>query len=298
MARGTPSSGGRTAESELSERLRREALALRTKNEAERQEAEQNETEYDRAIRSAIMRAEEEVDEEFKGRRMEVDENEQNEREERAKKAEEAAKAEEEREAKENAAKEADEELVSNSFKSSSHPYSEYGYIDSKWAKAGGASTAPDALSPDINIPVEQRNYITQDFIKQAIEKAPKSIKTDLEQALKAYSLGYVTEMSGRIKGGIPVDFAPYEELGAAFSNTYARGAFGSKGVKDAVVDRDNQGGFAVSSPKGKSPTREQHEKGMKAIDNLDSYLAKVLTEAKKSGKTERHPNYDPSVEL
>ena len=89
------------ADSELSESLRAKAQELLRKNEAERADAERNETEYDKAMKSAIMRAQDEVDEEFKGMRLEVDEEEQSKREAEARKAEEDAKAEEEREARE-----------------------------------------------------------------------------------------------------------------------------------------------------------------------------------------------------
>lgn len=288
MARGNTAREGRTAQSELSERLRRKAKDLLSQNEDERKEAERNETEYDRAMKSAIMRAQEEVDEEFKGKRLGVDEGEQAKREAEAKKAEEDAKAEEEREARENAQKEATEEVIKNDLGSSSHPYSDYGYIDSNWAKAGGETEDKDAINPDVNIPIEQRNFIKQDYIDNAVKKAPKWMREELEAALSAFSLRDVSNIPSQ---GTPKDFVPYETFGNTFDDIYLRGAFGKDASKAKITIR----GWEVTTPSGGTPTREQHAKGMEAIKKYDLYIAKVLSGARKGGHTERHPQYDPN---
>ena len=290
MARGSTASQGRAAKSELSDSLRAKARELLRKNEAERAEAERNETEYDRAMKSAIMRAQDEVDEEFKGMRLEVDEDEQAQREAEAKRAEEDATAEEEREARENAQKEATEEVIKKDLGSSSHPYADYGYLDSNWAKAGGKTEDKDAINPDVNIPIEQRNFIKQDYIDNAVKKAPKWMREDLETALSAFSLRDMGNLPFR---GMPKDFVPYETFGNTFDDIYLRGAFG----KDASSAKLTIRGWEVTTPSGGTPTREQHTKGMEAIKKYDLYIAKVLSGARKGGHTERHPQYDPNEE-
>jgi hypothetical protein len=295
MARGNNSREGRAAKSELSRKLRDEAEYLRRKNADEAKEAEDNETEYDRAMKSAIMRAQDEVDEEFKNKRMEIDEEEHAGREEKARKAEEAAKAEEEREAKEkaeNETKEAFKETIKNELSGSSHPYSDYGHIDSKWGKAGGRTDDKDAINPDVNIPIEQRNYIKQDYIDAAVEKAPKWMKEELKTALDAFSLGYAGKLVNRFG---PRDFIPYETLGGSFDDIYLRGAFGKDASKADIHNQAVYGKWDIISPSGGPPTKEQHAAGMKAIDKFDSYIAKVLAGARKGGHTERHPEYDPT---
>ena len=294
MARGNNAREGRAAKSELSDSLRAKARELLRKNEDERAEAERNETEYDRAMKSAIMRAEEEVDEEFKGKRLEVDEDEQAQREAEAKKAQEDAKAEEEREARENAQKEATEEVIKNDFSGSSHPYSDYGYIDSNWAKAGGKTEDKDAVNPDVNIPIEQRNFIKQDYIDNAVKTAPKWMREDLKTALSAFSL---RDMGNLVSRTGPRDFIPYETFGFTFDDIYLRGAFGKDASKAEVKNEGVYGRWEVKSPSGGTPTREQHTKGMEAIKKYDLYLAKVLSGARKGGHTERHPQYDPNEE-
>ncbi len=294
MARGNNSREGRAAKSELSRRLRDEAEYLRRKNADEAKEAEENEIEYDRAMKSAIMRAQDEVDEEFKGKRMEVDEDEQAKREEQAKKAEADAQAEEEREARENAQKEATEEVVRDELSNSSHPYSDYGYLDSKWAKAGGKTEDKDAVSPDVNISIEQRNFIKQEYIDEAVKKAPKWMREDLKTALDAFSLKYVTGIKNSFG---PKDFVPYEVFGSTFDDIYLRGAFGKDAPKAELQNEGVYGKWKVVTPSGGTPTREQHAAGMKAIEKYDSYIAKVLAGARKGGHTERHPEYNPNEE-
>lgn len=294
MARGNNSRDGRAARSELSRSLRRNADALRRKNEDEKNEAERNENEYDRALKSAYARAEDDTDEEFKGKRMSIDEEEQAQREERAKKAEEDATAEEEREARENAQKEAIEEVIKNDFSGSAHPYSDSGYIDSNWAKAGGTTSDNDAINPDVNISIEQRNFIKQDYIDNAVDKAPKWMREDLETALSAFSL---RDMSNIVSPMGPQDFIAYERFGSTFDYIYLRGAFGKDASKAEVENGGGYGRWEVKSPSGGTPTREQHTKGMEAIKKYDLYLAKVLSGARKGGHTERHPQYDPNEE-
>lgn len=100
MARGTPSSQGRTARSELSERLRAKAEELRKTNAKEIDEVNQTETEYNDVLEQQYIRLQEELAREMKDRKWSVDQQEQAKRELEAKKAEMEAEAEEAREGK------------------------------------------------------------------------------------------------------------------------------------------------------------------------------------------------------
>ena len=100
MARGSNQREGRVARSELSDRLKRKADALRQENEDEKKVVEQNEKDYQDALDVAYMRAEEETRDDFKGVKREVDDDEQDRRAKEAEENERLAKAEAEQEDK------------------------------------------------------------------------------------------------------------------------------------------------------------------------------------------------------
>jgi len=100
MARGSNQREGRVARSELSDRLKRMADALRQENEDEKKVVEQNEKDYQDALDVAYMRAEEETRDDFKGVKREVDDDEQDRRAKEAEENERLAKAEKEQEDK------------------------------------------------------------------------------------------------------------------------------------------------------------------------------------------------------
>jgi hypothetical protein len=98
MARGNNAREGRAARSELSDRLRAKAEVLREENAKEQKSADAVEQEYQDALEVAYMRAEEETRDDFKGRKREVDADEQQRRENEAKENERLALEDAERE--------------------------------------------------------------------------------------------------------------------------------------------------------------------------------------------------------
>ena len=263
MARGTPSSGGRTAESELSERLRREALALRIKNEAEKQEAEQNEKDYDDALKVAYMRAEEETNEDFRGKRMSVNEKEQAEREAKAKEAEEDAKAEEEREAKEELQKSKVFKKFEKDVKNSALTYDDW--TNAKWYMnldmKGDAELKK--LIPDIY--QDDRNHLSKEYIEESIAFAPSEIREAVTKSLKAFA------PKGQ-NDSFPGESA--EVLYNGLNMAYAEGAFG-RGSK-AFVDTSRPTDSRVDGL-----TEAKHKAGMNALNQADAYISKVLMGAR-----------------
>ncbi len=292
--------GQSRADSELSRSLRAKAQYLRVKNEAERQEAEQNETEYDRAMKSAIMRAQDEVDEEFKGKRMEVDEEEQSKREAEALKAEEDAKAEEAREAAEESARKAREanvKTVETDLENSPHPHSNWGYLKSEWAKASGVDAGDKpSLYPDTDGNLEDRLYLKPEYIAKAIENAPAAIRDAVKASLDAFSLDNVLKLT---KSGNrqPIQFSLYDDVASGFYSAYLKGAFG-KGANKGKADLEMgsvYGRYRAIAPDGEPATTKQHDAGMKRMRQLDTYLAKVLKNS--DGNTINHPDYKPEEE-
>lgn len=263
MARGNSSRGGRVAESELSERLRREALALRIKNEAERQEAETNQNDYDDALKSAYMRAEEETNEDFRGKRMSVNEREQAEREAKAKEAEEAAKAEEEREAQEKLKESEVFSKFEKDVKRSALTYDDW--TNAKWYMTldyeGDAELKK--LIPDIY--QDDRNHLSKEYIQESIAYAPPEIREAVTTALMAFA------PRGK-NDSFPGESA--EVLYKGLNQSYAEGAFG-RGSK-AFVDVEQPDKSRIEGLDEK-----KHNAGMKALKKTDAYLAKVLIGAR-----------------
>lgn len=288
--------GYSTANSELSRSLRAKAKELLERNEAERAEAERNENEYDRAMKSAIMRAQDEVDEEFKGKRLEVDEAEQARRGEEAGAANIAAREEELREEAELARKkalEADDAKVKSDLLDSPHPYSNDGYVKSEWSNGFRASVGRDAMPFDTDRQPENREYLTPEYVAKALASAPASIKEAVAEALEAATLKGNERAMG--VGGAQAFFYAAENLGVAFDTAYLKGAFGRNAGKSSI---DVGGVFSdgrVSGPGGEPVTAKQHAAGMKRMNQLDKYLGKVFAGAK--GNTERHPDYKPEEE-
>jgi hypothetical protein len=266
------------------------------RNESERAEAERNETEYDRAMKSAIMRAQDEVDEEFKGKRLEIDEAEQARREKEAGDANIAAREEELREEAELAAKkakEADDDQIKSDLLSSPHPYADDGYAKGKWSLGFRESVGRDAMPFDTDTRPENREYLTPAYVAKALAEAPASIKDAVKEALEATTLkGNERAMNN---GGAGAFFYAAENLGYAFEAAYLKGAFGRKAGKAQMEVGGVFSDGKVKTPDGEQITSKQHAAGMKAMQKLDTYLGKVFAGAK--GNTERHPKYEPEEE-
>ena len=96
----TGGSEANSLKSDLSDKLRAKANALRAENESEKKEVYDTEREFQKVVEQERMRIEREVADEMKDRKWAVDREAQAKREAEAKSAEEQAKAEEEREGK------------------------------------------------------------------------------------------------------------------------------------------------------------------------------------------------------
>jgi len=166
MARGTPSSQGRVARSELSRSLRAKAEELRKANAKEIDEVNQTETEYNDVLEQQYIRLQEELAREMKDRKWSVDQQEQAKRELEAKKAEMEAEAEE---AREKAVKQAWESKQSEGSK----------VIDKVEKKISDdfLSFRGKNLNPAITKPQVWR----RSFENEWIDKAPEELKDALE---------------------------------------------------------------------------------------------------------------------
>jgi hypothetical protein len=255
--------GNSRAESELSESLRRKALSLRVKNEAERQEAEANQKDYDDTLKVAYMRAEEETDEEFRGKRMEVDDAEQAKREREAAEAQAAAEAEEAREAAENAKNDDLKTRISDDLEN--HKSLSYeDWTGASWYRTIESSDNPEIrkLEPSLWAADEDRRYLTDDYIDKSVAAAPAGIRESVKKAMECW------RANGRVDS-FPGQRA--EKLYAGLTDGY------DKGSKGTVLD-GKQGPVVSGKRVGtEGTTPELHEAGLKTADKTDAYIAKVL---------------------
>ena len=294
----TGGSEANSLKSELSRSLRAKAQGLLEDNEREKSEAEKNENEYDKALKSAYARAEDDTDEEFKGKRMSIDEAEHAKREKEAEEANIKAREEELRELREEAelaskkAKEVDSDKVKSDLMGSSHPYSQMGYDESKWSQGLKSSIGREGMPFDTDTQPKNREYLTQEYIDKSLASAPASIKDAAKEALEQASLKGNNDLMKATDAGSY--FRSTENLGGAFNMAYLKGAFGKNADK---ADVNVEGKYTrVSTPDGEPVTMKQHTAGMKAMQKLDTFLGKVFKGAK--GNTERHPTWTDENEM
>lgn len=239
--------GNSRAESELSESLRAKARELRDKNEREKREAATNQKDYDDALKSAYMRAEEETDQEFRGMRMSVDEDEQAKRDAEANSAEEAAKAEEAREEAETAK---NDEFV-ESVKKDLENYRSLSYDDwtgASWYRSVEGSDNPNVrgLEPNLWASDKDRKYLTDDYIEKSVKAAPAAIQEAVAEAMECW------RANGRS------DSYPGERAEKLYVGLLTAYRSGSKDGQSAL-------------------TPELHQKGLQLSSKADAYIAKVL---------------------
>ena len=259
--------GSSRAQSELSDRLQEKARALRKQNKDELKEVEDNQNEYERARKYAVSRAEEEVAEEFAKKKLEVDEDEQARREAEADQAEKEAQAELDRERTDEQKREIFEAKVANDVGSSAMTYGNW--ENAQWwqtlERAGDANLK--RLEPSVYTAAEDRLYLSNDYIKAAVDKAPKSIRQFVETGLKCF------QADGKFDS-FPGERA--ERLYNGLSNSYNITAFGPGNT--GRVDPD----YFIDSRDLESLTEKKHAAGMAALNKTDTYIAKVLKGAGK----------------
>ena len=255
--------GNSRAQSELSDQLKRKAKDLRQQNEDERKEVDTNQNEYERARKYAVSRAEEEVAEEFAKAKLELDEAAQTKREAEAAQAEKDAEAELDRERTSDERLEIFSAKVANDLRGSAMDYEDW--ENAKWNKAISESKDPNVqrLIPDLYNRSE-RLYLSNDYIKASIDKAPEAIKDMLTEAFRGFTA------TGKWDS-YPGEKA--EKLYYGLNKAYNDAAFGKGNVgkidpsdlysKNVLVDEK-------LTPKG-------HEDGIKSLNKVDEYIAKVI---------------------
>lgn len=249
MARGS-------SKSDLSRELRRKAEYLRNTNADERIEAEVNQKDYDDTLKSAYMRAEEETDEEFRGKRMSIDEKKVAERDAEANQALAAAEAEEAREAAETAKNDDLNARVSKDLKE--HKSLSYeDWTGASWYRTLETSSNPELrkLEPSLWADDKDRRYLTNDYINKSVESAPLAIRESVKEAMECW------RANGKLDS-YPGQRA--EKLYAGLSDGYERGSKGTVVGKNGIINTDKT-------------TPELHTAGLKTADKTDAYIAKVL---------------------
>jgi hypothetical protein len=194
MARGSTSSQGRAAKSELSERLRRNADALRRKNEDEKKEVEETETEYNDVLEQQYIRLQEELSREMKDRKWSVDQQEQAKRELEAKKAEMEAEAEETREKAVKQAWESKQEQGSDAIGKATKK------IADDFLNLDGKSLNPDITKPQIWSGNFERKWMDKapEELKGALQHLFESTEDDRFDLEKAMQIAYGAGSGGR----------------------------------------------------------------------------------------------------
>jgi hypothetical protein len=253
--------GYSAANSELSDSLRRKAKELLNKNEKEKQEANTNQKDYDDALKSAYNRAEEETDEEFRGKRMEYDEEEHAKREKEAADAKAAAEAEEAREAAENDKNDNLKERIKDdleNYKSLSYD----NWTGANWYRTIQASDNPELikLEPNLWAEDENRRFLTSAYIDKSVASAPADIRDAVKEAMECWRANGKTDT-------YPGQRA--EKLYAGLMEGYDKGNSGTVSRK--------YGNVIIGDT-----TPELHEAGLKMADKTDAYIAKVLKGASK----------------
>lgn len=251
--------GNSQANSELSRGLRAKAEDLLERNKSERAEAKNNENEYDQAMKSAIMRAQDEVDEDFRGKLMSIDEKKIAERDAEANQALAGADAEEAREAAEAAKNDDFNARVSKDLKK--HKSLNYeDWTKASWYRALETSDNPELkkLEPNLWADDKDRRYLTNDYIKSATEAAPLAIREAVKKAMECWRAN-----------GNPDSYPGQraEKLYAGLSVGYEKGS-------NSLVSPNI--GDLVRTP-GSVVTPELHTAGLKTVDKTDAYIAYVL---------------------
>jgi hypothetical protein len=256
--------GNSKAQSELSDQLQRKARDLRRQNEDERKEVDTNQNEYERARKYAVARAEEEVAEEFAKAKLELDEAAQAKREADAAQAEKDAEAELDRERTDEERLEVFSAKVEKDIKGSAMDYEEWD--KTKWFKAIKESKDPKVqlIFPYYDDNSNERLYLSSDYIKASIDKAPAAIKDMITEALKGFTA------NGR-DDAFPGEKA--EKLYYGLNKAYNDVALGKGNI--GAVDPSDLRNKGARVPQELTPDR--HEKGMKSLNKVDEYLAKVL---------------------
>jgi hypothetical protein len=252
MARGSTSSQGRVAKSELSERLRAKAESLRRENEAENKEVEQTNDDYNNTVEQERIRIEEEVMREMKDRKWSVDREAQAKREAEAKLAEAAAKAEEEREdAIKTEWAEINNDRIDFSIKKEKAVLADY--LPRPFA-VGNNNEQGKNLNRNLYVPWS----FSGSYERKMIEGAPKSIRAAVETFFEAHADDQT---------GIE------DALTKAYESSIKNPAF----LYDPYSDEPEL-------PKNidELPSRADHKVALKNVERAEKYIRKILKNAKK----------------